>query len=148
MFWLEEGLPASLRPGTRPRTTLTPSMATKDGTTLAFGSPGGDNQDQWIAQFFLRHTDHGLNLQAAIDAPQMQSDHWPNSFYPRRASPAKIQMEGRFPEATVDELKRRGHDVHLVGDWMLGRNCAASSDGKVMRAAATPRFQMGYAIGR
>jgi gamma-glutamyltranspeptidase/glutathione hydrolase len=123
-------------------------MATRDGTTLAFGSPGGDNQDQWIAQFFLRHVDHGRNLQAAIDSPQMQCDHWPNSFYPRRANPAKIQLEGRFPAATVEELKRRGHDVHVVGDWVLGRNCAASTDGKVMKAAATPRFQMGYAVGR
>jgi gamma-glutamyltranspeptidase/glutathione hydrolase len=148
MFWLEEGLPTTLQPGTRPRTTLTPSMATRDGTTLAFGSPGGDNQDQWIAQFFLRHVDHGRNLQAAIDSPQMQCDHWPNSFYPRRANPAKIQLEGRFPAATVEELKRRGHDVHVVGDWVLGRNCAASTDGKVMKAAATPRFQMGYAVGR
>ena len=78
----------------------------------------------------------------------MQCDHWPNSFYPRRANPAKIQLEGRFPKATLDELRRRGHDVHVVGDWMLGRNCAASTDGKLMKAAATPRFQMGYAVGR
>ncbi len=148
MFWLEEGLPASLVPGRRPRTTLTPSMATKDGTTIAFGSPGGDSQDQWIVQFFLRHVDHGLNLQAAIDQPQMQSDHWTNSFYPRRAAPAKIQLEGRFPQTTIDELKRRGHDVHVVGDWVLGRNCAASTDGRIMKGAATPRFQMGYAVGR
>ena len=148
MFWLEEGLPASLVPGTRPRTTLTPSMATKNGTTLAFGSPGGDSQDQWIVQFFLRHVDHGLNLQAAIDTPQLQSDHWTNSFYPRRAEPAKIQIEGRFPAATVEELKRRGHDVHVVGDWVLGRNCAASTDGTVLKAAATPRWQVAYAVGR
>jgi gamma-glutamyltranspeptidase/glutathione hydrolase len=148
MYWLEEGLPSTLQPGTRPRTTLTPTMATKDGTTLAFGSPGGDSQDQWIVQFFLRHVDHGLNLQAAIDQPQLQSDHWPNSFYPRQAQPARLQVEGRFPAATIAELKRRGHDVRAVGDWSLGRNCAASTDGSVLKAAATPRWQQAYAVGR
>ena len=148
MFWLEDGLPSSLRPGVRPRTTLTPTMARNGETWLAFGSPGGDNQDQWIAQFFLRHVDHGLNLQAAIDTPQLQCDHWPNSFSPRQAAPAKLQLEGRFPVATVDALRRRGHDVTIVGDWTLGRNCAASSDGKILKAAATPRLQQAYAVGR
>jgi gamma-glutamyltranspeptidase/glutathione hydrolase len=148
MFWMQEGLPSTLRPGARPRTTLTPTIARRGDTTMAFGSPGGDNQDQWIAQFFLRHVDHGLNLQAAIDAPQLQCDHWPNSFYPRHAAPAKLQMEGRFPAATIAELERRGHEVKVVGDWTLGRNCAASTDGRVMKAAATPRLQQGYAVGR
>ena len=149
MYWLQEGLPSSLAPGQRPRTTLTPSMALKDGKPcLAFGSPGGDNQDQWICQFFLRHVDHKLNLQASIDAPMLQSDHWPNSFYPRQAFPAKVIMEGRFPKATIDELKRRGHEVEVTGDWQLGRNCAAAIDGKLLRAAATPRLQQAYAVGR
>jgi gamma-glutamyltranspeptidase / glutathione hydrolase len=149
MYWLQDGLPSSLAPGRRPRTTLTPSMALKDGKPhLAFGSPGGDNQDQWIAQFFLRHVEHKLNLQAAIDAPMLQTDHWPNSFYPRTAFPAKVIMEGRFPKATVDELRRRGHAVEVTGDWALGRNCAASTDGTLMKAAATPRLQQAYAVGR
>jgi gamma-glutamyltranspeptidase/glutathione hydrolase len=149
MYWLQEGLASSLAPGRRPRTTLTPSMALRDGKPyLAFGSPGGDNQDQWIAQFFLRHVEHKLNLQAAIDAPMLQTDHWPNSFYPRQASPAKVIMEGRFPKATIDELRRRGHAVEVTGDWTLGRNCAASTDGKLMKGAATPRLQQAYAVGR
>ena len=149
MYWLQEGLPSSLAPGRRPRTTLTPSMALKDGKPyIAFGSPGGDNQDQWIAQFFLRHVEHKLNLQAAIDAPMLQTDHWPSSFYPRQAFPAKVIMEGRFPKATIDELRRRGHAVEVTGDWQLGRNCAASTDGTLMKAAATPRLQQAYAVGR
>lgn len=149
MYWLEENVPSSLAPGRRPRTTLTPSMALKDGKAcLAFGSPGGDNQDQWIAQFFLRHVDHKLNLQAAIDAPMLQSDHWPNSFYPRTAKPGKMIVEGRFPKETVDELRKRGHEVEIAGDWSLGRNCAARKDGKQLRAAATARHQQAYAVGR
>lgn len=148
MFWMQEDLPSTLRAGARPRTTLTPTIAMRDDTTMAFGSPGGDNQDQWIVQFFLRHVDHGRNLQAAIDAPQLQCDHWPNSFYPRAAAPAALQLEGRFPRETIAELERRGHAVKVVGDWTLGRNCAAATDGRVLRAAATPRLQQAYAVGR
>jgi len=150
MYWLEEGLPASLAPGRRPRTTLTPTLATReDGTTIAFGSPGGDNQDQWVLQFFLRHVEHGLNLQAAIDAPMLQSDHWPNSFYPRTAQPGALMLEGRFPEATVENLEARGHRVSVVDDWSLGRNCAARRDADgTLRAGATARRQQAYAVGR
>ncbi|MBI3453099.1 MAG: gamma-glutamyltransferase family protein [Rhodospirillales bacterium] len=149
MFWLEDGLPSSLAPGRRPRTTLTPTLAHRDGKPwLAFGSPGGDNQDQWIVQFFLRHVEHGLNLQAAIDAPMLQSDHWPNSFYPRQAAPAKMIVERRFPAATIAEMKRRGHEVEMTDDWALGRNCAVKKEGALMLAAATPRLQQAYAVGR
>ena len=151
MFWLEEGLPASLKPGTRPRTTLTPSLAIgPEGELLAFGSPGGDSQDQWIGQFFLRHVDGKRNLQESIDTPQFQTDHHPNSFYPRKAQPKKLLVEDRLPAATVDELRRRGHDVEGAGAWGLGRNCAAKrdADGKTLRAAATPRRQQAYAVGR
>ena len=150
MFWLEEGLASSLGPGRRPRTTLTPSLALdKNGeAVLAFGSPGGDSQEQWIAQFFLRHVEHKLDLQAAIDAPMLQSDHWPNSFYPRQADPGKLTLESRFPPETVAELERRGHIVQLSGPWSLGRNCAAARRSGMLEAAATPRFQQAYAVGR
>jgi hypothetical protein len=81
MFWLEEGHPAALAPGKRPRTTLSPTLALRDGESyLAWGSPGGDQQDQWIAQMFLRHVHCGMNLQEAIDAPAWHSEHFPSSF--------------------------------------------------------------------
>ena len=83
MFWLEDGLASSLRPGVRPRTTLSPGLATRDGEPeLAFGSPGGDQQDQWALTMLLRHIHHGLNLQAACDAPGFNSVHAPSSFGP------------------------------------------------------------------
>ena len=149
MFWLQEGLPSSLTPKMRPRTTLTPSLAMKDGKPwMAFGSPGGDNQDQWIAQFFLRHVDHKLNMQAAMDAPMLQTDHWPNSFFPREARPGKVQLESRFPKETIEALKAKGHDIEVGGEWSLGRNAAAKREGKLMKAAATPRLQQAYAVGR
>jgi gamma-glutamyltranspeptidase / glutathione hydrolase len=149
MFWLEENHPASLAPGKRPRTTLSPTMALRDGEPyLAWGSPGGDQQDQWITQFFLRHVHAGLNLQEAIDAPAWHSEHFPISFWPRTARPGVLVVEGRVPKATVEELKRRGHVVEVGPDWSEGRLTAASRVGRRRRAAANPRGMQGYAAGR
>jgi gamma-glutamyltranspeptidase/glutathione hydrolase len=149
MFWLEENHPAALAPGKRPRTTLSPSMALRDGEPyLAWGSPGGDQQDQWITQFFLRHVHAKLNLQESIDAPAWHSEHFPISFWPRTARPGVLVMENRVPKATVDELKRRGHIVEIGPDWSEGRLTAASKIGRRRRAAANPRGMQGYAAGR
>ena len=149
MFFLQEGHPAALAPGRRPRTTLSPTMALRDGEPyLAWGSPGGDQQDQWIAQFFLRHVHAGMNLQEAIDAPAWHSEHFPISFWPRTARPGVLVLEGRVPQATRDELTRCGHLVEVGGDWSEGRLTAASRSGQRRRAAANPRGMQGYAVGR
>ncbi|MSO77866.1 MAG: gamma-glutamyltransferase family protein [Alphaproteobacteria bacterium] len=149
MFWLEEGLPGSLAPGKRPRTTLSPSFAFRDGKPyMPFGTPGGDGQDQWQIVFFLRHAQHGMNLQEAIDAPTFQSSHFPSSFYPRQAEPGRLTVEGRMAAETVMELRRRGHRVDIGGDWSQGRLSACTKDGDVLKAAANPRLMQGYAAGR
>ncbi|HWZ40076.1 MAG TPA: gamma-glutamyltransferase family protein [Bradyrhizobium sp.] len=149
MFWLEENHPASLAPGKRPRTTLSPTMALRDGEPyLAWGSPGGDQQDQWITQFFLRHVHAGMNLQEAIDAPAWHSEHFPISFWPRTARPGVLVVENRVPKASRDELAHRGHVVETGPDWSEGRLTAASRVGKRRRAAANPRGMQGYAAGR
>src|SRR5688500_13993519 len=149
MFWLEEGTPASLAPGKRPRTTLTPSLALRQGEPyMAFGTPGGDQQDQWSLNVFLRHVHFGLNLQEAIDAPEFHTTHFPSSFYPREAHPGQMLVEGRMPQEVIAALRRRGHDVEVVDDWMLGRVTAAAKDGPLLKAAANPRFMQGYAFGR
>jgi gamma-glutamyltranspeptidase/glutathione hydrolase len=149
MFWLEEGHPASLKPGKRPRTTLTPTLALRDGEPyLAWGTPGGDQQDQWIAQFFLRHVHAGMNLQEAIDAPAWHSEHFPSSFWPRQARPGVLVVEGRVPRDAVAELEHRGHIVEIGADWSEGRLAAASREGQRRRAAANPRGMQGYAAGR
>jgi gamma-glutamyltranspeptidase/glutathione hydrolase len=114
---------------------------------LAWGTPGGDQQDQWITQFFLRHV-AGDNLQAAIDAPAWHSEHFPSSFWPRTARPGVLAVEGRVPAETVAELRRRGHIVEVGPDWSEGRLTAASRDGPRRRAAANPRGMQGYAAGR
>lgn len=87
MFWLENGLPSSLAPGRRPRTTLTPSLAEKDGRQLVFGTPGGDQQDQWQLIWFLRFVHFGQDMQACMDAPLFHSMHFQGSFY--RGNPCR-----------------------------------------------------------
>ncbi|HEX6959921.1 MAG TPA: gamma-glutamyltransferase family protein [Ferrovibrio sp.] len=153
MFWLEEGLPNSLKPGKRPRTTLSPSMALKDGKpAMAFGTPGGDQQDQWSPQLFLKVLHHGMNLQEAIDSPAWHSEHFPSSFYPRASRPGHLALEGRMPKETVEALKARGHKLEVGGDWSEGRLCACATDetpeGTLLRAGANPRGMQGYAVGR
>jgi gamma-glutamyltranspeptidase/glutathione hydrolase len=149
MFWLEEGHPAALAPGKRPRTTLSPTLALRDGAPyVAWGTPGGDQQDQWATQMFLRHADCGMNLQEAIDAPAWHSEHFPISFWPRTARPGALVVEARLPKPTVQELERRGHLVEVDADWCEGRLTAASREGRKRRAAANPRGMQGYAAGR
>jgi len=149
MFWLDEGLPTSLAPGRRPRTTLSPSMAGRDVPSLAFGTPGGDQQDQWQLIYFLRLVHQGLNLQAAIDAPLFHTGHFQSSFYPHGTRPGHLMIEPSIGEATIAELRARGHDVEVAEPWTVGRLTAASrgADG-LLRAAATPRLMQAYAIGR
>jgi gamma-glutamyltranspeptidase/glutathione hydrolase len=150
MFWLDEGLPTSLAPGRRPRTTLTPSMASLNGRpTLAFGTPGGDQQDQWQLILFLRHVHHGLNLQEAIDAPLFHTGHFQGSFYPREARPGHLMIERSAGTAVLDELRRRGHRIEEAEPWTVGRLTATRRDADgLLHAAATPRLMQAYAAGR
>ncbi len=151
MFWLDPDHPNALAGGKRPRTTLTCTLARRDGRVrLAFGTPGGDRQDQWSLIFFLRHVHHGLDLQEAIDAPTFNSDHAPSSFFPRGRSPGRMTVEDRFPTSTVDALVERGHRVALAEPWSLGRISAVGADGDPapLKAAANPRGRQGYAVGR
>ncbi len=149
MFWLDERSPNVIAPGKRPRTTLTPSLALRDGKPyMAFGTPGGDQQDQWSLVFFLRHVHHGMNLQEAIDAPAFHSEHWPSSFYPRQAFAKRVVVERRFSEDTIKDLHRRGHDIALAPAWSEGRLSACALDGEMLRGAANARGMQGYAMGR
>jgi len=156
MTWLAEGLPNSLAPGRRPRTTLTPSIALRDGVpVMAFGTPGGDQQDQWQLHFFLAvalraEVRGGLDLQGAIDAPNWHNDSFPGSFYPRGMRPGSVTVESRTDAAVVAELRLRGHDVTVGDAWSEGRLCAVARDpaAGILSAAANPRGMQGYAVGR
>ena len=154
MFWLDPGHPSALHPRRRPRTTLSPTIALRDEhPVLAFGTPGGDQQDQWSLTYFLRLAHHGMDLQAAIDAPAFHTAHFPSSFDPRVAEPGRIYLEGRFDPEVIAELERRGHDVVTTEDWSLGRLSAvarrqADDGATILEAAANPRGMQGYAAGR
>jgi gamma-glutamyltranspeptidase/glutathione hydrolase len=156
MSWLEPGLPNSLAPGKRPRTTLSPSLALRDGEpVMAFGTPGGDQQDQWTVHFLLavalrERVRGGPDLQGAIDAPNWHTESFPSSFYPRAMSAGSVVVESRIGEAVIDELTRRGHDVTVGDPWSEGRISAVARDPetRILSAGANPRGMQGYAVGR
>ena len=149
MGWLEPGHPSTVRPGARPRTTLTPTLVTQDGEGyLCLGTPGGDQQDQWTLATFLRHVHHTPDLQAAIDLPLFTSRHFPQSFYPRTHQPGALAIERRFGDRTLAALAERGHRIVVEDDWALGRVCAAGKRDGFIVSAATPRHMQAYAVGR
>jgi gamma-glutamyltranspeptidase/glutathione hydrolase len=150
MFWTKPGHPNSVAPRKRPRTTLSPSMVLRGGTPwMSFGTPGGDQQDQWQPIMLLRMLHHNLTIQQAIDAPSFHSEHFPSSFWPRVARPGKLVLEGRYASSVLDALVARGHKAEKGEDWTEGRLSAAriEPDGQ-MFAGANPRGMQGYAIGR
>jgi gamma-glutamyltranspeptidase/glutathione hydrolase len=138
-------------PGTRPRTTLTPTLLLREGTPVgALGSPGGDQQDQWQLLYLLRTLVGGYTPQQAIDAPAFHSTSFAGSFWPRTWTPAGAVVEDRLGENVIADLIARGHRVTRAGDWSLGR---LSSVGRnpatgILSAAANPRGEQGYAAGR
>ncbi|MEX2450241.1 MAG: gamma-glutamyltransferase family protein [Rhodospirillales bacterium] len=154
MFWVMKGMethPNALAPGKRSRTSLTPTVVLKDGKPcLAFGTPGGDRQDQWSLLFFLRRVHYGMNLQQAIDYPNFSTKHAPSSFYPRLSQPGNLTIEARIPEETIAEMKKRGHKVKVTGPWTQSRGAAAGIDHEegLLLAAASPRSIQSYAFGR
>ncbi len=150
MFYLDERHANALVPGKRPRTTLTPSLAMRDGEPwLAFGTPGGDQQDQWSLQFFLNVVDFGMELQEALDAPTVQSTHFPGSFYPHQAEPGGVRAESRIPAEVRDELAARGHRISVDGPWSHGQVTAVAREANgVLSGAASPRGRVAYVMGR
>ncbi|MFS0715118.1 gamma-glutamyltransferase [Microbacterium sp. 2P01SA-2] len=151
MTWLDETSPAALRPGARPRTTLSPTLVmTGDRTDIAMGTPGGDQQDQWQLPMLLRMLVGGWDAQAAIDAPTLHTTAMIDSFWPRTWTPAGVVMEDRLGEEVAAGLRSRGHDVTQVGPWALGRLSAVGIDRSrgLLWAAANPRGMQGYAAGR
>ena len=151
MFSLNRSHPNCIAPQKRPRTTLSPTLVTLHGKPyMAFGTPGGDQQDQWTLQFFLNFVEFGMNLQSAIDAPTFHSSHFPSSFYPRTAEPGVLHLESRIPPTVRKELKRRGHRIIVDGDWVNGTVTAVrlNADGGTIEAAASSRYQTAYAMGQ
>ncbi len=118
-FTLAEGSPNRLAPGKRPRYTLTPTLAGPAGgpPTLAFSTPGLDVQDQTLLQVFLDVAEFGMNLQEAVEAPRFDTLHLEESWDQHRIRPNQLRVEGRVGADVVAELRRRGHEVEVLGDW-------------------------------
>jgi gamma-glutamyltranspeptidase/glutathione hydrolase len=151
MFNLDPEHPNHVESGKRPRTTLSPSLVLRDGEPrLAFGTPGGDQQDQWTLEFFLAHALFGHDLQAALDAPMFHTSHFPSSFAPHESHPGRVHLEPLPDPAVADELRRRGHETEEMDRWSLGRTCVVGRDPgtRMLSAAANPRGAQGYAVGR
>jgi len=150
MFWLDESLPNGLKPGKRPRTTLSPSLVLRDGKPwMSFGTPGGEQQDQWQPIMLMRMVDHRFGIQQAIDLPSFHSEHWISSFWPRGAKPGRLVIEGRFAPEVLQALLARGHKAEMGGEWSEGRltGVRRETDGQIL-AGANPRGMQGYAVGR
>lgn len=127
----EEGLPNTLRPGRRPRTTITPTLALRDGApAVAFGSPGADYQEQWSLSFFLAYS-AGLQPQHAIDRPRWHTSHLIDSFSPHEVMKGQLAVEPRV-----------GETLGLV--TAAGRDPATG----LLFAAADSRWAHSHACGR
>jgi len=147
---LDQGHVERLEPGKKPSTTLTPSLAMKDGQQyMVFGTPGGDRQDQWTLQFFLNHVEFGMNVQEALDAPTVHTSHFPGSFWPHNVRPGEVSVEPRIPDDVVSGLKEKGHRVVMSRPWSHGRCLAIryDPDTGVMFGGASPRTGEPYALG-
>ena len=149
--WADPGHASGVAPGKRPRLTPNPALAIHEGRfIMPFGTPGGDVQCQAMLQTFLNIVLFGMNSQAAVEAPRFATYDFPDSFEPHTAHPGRLNLEGRFSEATVRALAARGHVVHAWPDWtyLAGAVCAIHQDLEqaTLAGAADPRRQ-GYAVG-
>jgi gamma-glutamyltranspeptidase/glutathione hydrolase len=146
-FWLDKNRAAQLRPWSRPRYTLTPSIVLRDGEpVLAVGTPGGDNQEQTILQTLLNviefEDDWYPNLHTAIERPRVQTLHFYASFWPHSTGFNRINIENNVEPGVIEELRSRGHDVNVVPPFRIsGCATAVMLDPKTGNriAAADPR---------
>ncbi len=151
MTWLDPASPSALRPGRRPRTTLTPTVLSVDGVVVeALGTPGGDQQDQWQLPYLLRTRFASMTPQQGVEAPTFHTTSAPSSFWPRERTPGGLVIEGRYDESVIEGLRERGHEVSVADGWSLGRLSCVRRDpaSGMLSAAANPRGSQGYAVGR
>jgi gamma-glutamyltranspeptidase/glutathione hydrolase len=126
IFDLDPASPNVIVGGKRPRTTLSPCIVTRDGKPfLAIGTPGGDNQDQQIANVLLNIILGGQTIQEAIESPRINSEHFHGSFRDKRDDPGSLEIEDRIPAEVRAALKARGHRLKLVGDYGVSTGVVA-----------------------
>lgn len=142
-FRLDPDSPNVLAGGKRPRTTLTPTVVLEDGRPfLAIGTPGGDSQDQQILLVLLNVIDFGMDVQAAIEMPRINSLHPESSFDDHRAFPGVLEVEASVDAAVRAELERRGHRLRVRPAWGMSTGVVAAGIDPVtgrLRGGADPR---------
>ena len=129
-----------LEPGKRPRVTLTPSLALKDGRPyLSFSVQGGDGQDQNLLQFFLNVVEFGMTVQQAVEAANFNSYQMRSSFDDHKSEPGRITLNEGMPSWVRDELRRMGYRLDferltsgpinaIFFDWKNGSIWGGSSN--------------------
>jgi gamma-glutamyltranspeptidase/glutathione hydrolase len=129
-----------LEPGKRPRVTLTPSLALKDGRPyLSFSVQGGDGQDQNLLQFFLNVVEFGMTVQQAVEAANFNSYQMRSSFDDHKSEPGRITLNEGMPSWVRDELRRMGYRLDfqrltsgpinaIFFDWKNGSMWGGSSN--------------------
>jgi gamma-glutamyltranspeptidase/glutathione hydrolase len=101
-----------IEPGKRPRVTLTPTLALKDGKPyLAFAVQGGDSQDQNLLQFFLNVVEFGMNVQEAVEAPNINSFQMRSSFGDHKTRLGRVLLADSMPPWVRAELRRMGYEL-------------------------------------
>jgi gamma-glutamyltranspeptidase/glutathione hydrolase len=117
-FWLDPDNPNVLAPHKRPRTTPCTFIVLKQGQPcMTLGTPGGDSQPQSCLQVFTNIVDFGLNVQEAVEAPRFCGSSFPQSPWPHRVHPNRLQVEARLSPTLIEALSARGHRVEVVGPW-------------------------------
>ena len=114
---------------------------------MVFGTPGGDAQEQWTSQFFLNYIDFGMDIQEALDAPTVHSVHFPSSFYPRPAYPARVVAESRMSQPGHRQPASKGTRSPNDRRWANGKVMAIRLDKErgVMHGGVSPKGNIGYA---
>jgi gamma-glutamyltranspeptidase/glutathione hydrolase len=138
--------PNQIAPYKRPRTTISPSLArSPDGGIMAFGSMGGDQQDQWQLQFLLNMKIFGMPANKAIEAAKFSSEHFPGFFAPHSFFRNRLRVEPRVGASAIDGLRALGHEVDIGADWSEGYLLAALHDPveRTFEAAYDPRGAKG-----
>lgn len=135
------GHPNVVAPLRRPRTTISPTLVMRHNRPwLAFGSMGGDQQDQWQLQMLLNRLVFEMPLQQAIEAPKFSSEHFPGFFYPHDSVRNRLRIEENVGGATLAGLRNCGHDLDVGPAWSEGFICATERHSNdMLEAGVDPR---------
>jgi gamma-glutamyltranspeptidase/glutathione hydrolase len=143
VFDLDPASPNVLVGGKRPRTTLTPTIVLKDGKPfLAISTPGGDSQDQQVLNVLLNVMVFDMDIQAAIEAPRINSNHPHSSFDNHESVPGQLEVENRIPSKVLDDLRSRGHQLRVIGAYAMSTGVVAvgvNPKTGTLRGGADPR---------